>query len=456
MAKSLTETLTDYFNGNSVFVLHDPLDRIMDGVILRVHCYKWSGEVSLNAAAFGLSSDEYKQVQQEMRLRFGSINLLPEEVRSRFTRIEAQVRNLPIKWGRITHWGQWVPLQAMDRVKADFETAEREWNEALCDLADNYRTYRDQAADQLAVFAEAAWRTHNRMEGRLTEEQYTDMDTFVDALVARIMSDYPRKPELGARFHLAYEVTFLETPTAETERTEQARYIVEQNDMRLEKLRREAELSRLESEEQRQRRIKEIDTLKLQNEQKNRLLEEHERRLRSELDQTRRRLIDQIYRGYAEDIRQRLHRSLMFLTETIRKGGDIKIPGSAARSLKTVLDEISVLGMQEDTEIREMAERLGQIAENTQTIKSQQVQQQIEDFATLLQVSIHQLGATPRMPPERETVMDVKTELPFDDVEELRKEVRQRRERSGLSVSLAEALVENEATPRQRRQRLAP
>lgn len=163
------------------------------------------------------------------------------------------------------------------------------------------------------------------------------------------------------------------------------------------------------------------------------------------------RLLAEFYRGYAVEIRQRLHERFMVLIEDARTG---RIKPQATRSLRVALDEIRHLIVDDDAEIRHMSERLQTlIGQADDPIDAQRIRREIEAFGVLLQTEILALGEAPRLP-QRMTAppLDV-TELLPAHPDAMQHALRQHRRRCGLDHSLAETLVEAGLTPTMRRPR---
>jgi hypothetical protein len=216
-------------------------------------------------------------------------------------------------------------------------------------------------------------------------------------------------------------------------------------------MRREAELRAAEDELRKARLLAEIDAERMKQQEKLRIVqafaEETTRKLRDE----QQRLLAEFYRGYAVEIRQRLHESLMLLIEGVRAG---RIKPQATRSLRLVLDELRHLALDDDAEIQQMRERLQTLIGNAgDPIDAQQIRRTIEDFGVLLQTEILALGETPRLP-QRMTAppIDVTDLLPTHP-NDMRSMIRSRQRRCGIDQSLAATLIDAGLLPTTRRPR---
>jgi hypothetical protein len=449
MNQDITQILTDYFDQQRVIAVSDPWSRIMDGFLVRVHVSRWDGDIALGPTDLGLTREGFQDLDRA--LRWGHINLLDDELKRGFESGTTRARRLTRKWGRTVHWGEFVPLNAVPKFKADFAALEQEWNTTLEQWLDNYDSYRQEAERRAVALARQAAETAQRLGSGTVN---------VPAMVQRLMSQYPSQETIRPRFLLTYEASFIPTPTLEAE---QAAYVEEveqkkQQDLQrrrqeyeldLARRRRDGEIEAAAAELERLRVMAQISAEEAKQRDKLRLIREHKEQLSAELEQKKQRLLSEFYRGYALDIRQRLHESLVFLMEGGQKG---KFHPSVTRSLRTVLEEIAVLAMDDDEEIQQMRQKLATITSGPK-IKPATIAQDIEDLDVLLQSSILAMGETPRLPKGRtELPVDATTVLPQQE-EMLRNDLRQRRERLGLDSSLAETLAEDGAELRRRNDR---
>ena len=436
--ENLTDLLRSYFDTQRIGAVSDPWARIMDGFLLRVHICRWPGRVSLSADDFGLDGAEYAQLNG--KVKWGALDLLPDEIGPAFESIATLARQLPRKWGREVHWGLFVPLSAMGKLREEWEGLEARWNAALDAWVLAYEQHRVAARERAAAFAAQSWRVAHRVQhARLSNEQYAKLDTFVDAMVPRLMADYPEPATIRARFTMAYDLAFIPTPTLEAEQAASAEQVVEANAQRLAEMRREAEIRAYQDELERLRAIEAISAEELKQQEKLKLVRAFAEETRQKLQQEQARLLHDFYRSYALDIRQRLHESLMLLVEGVQTG---QIRPQASRSLRVVLDEITHLALDDDTEIQQMHARLRTlIGQAGEKISAAAIRQEVEDFGILLQTSILALGETPRTPKRMHVApLDVVQELP-SAADLFAQEISARRTRLGLSSSLAEALI---------------
>jgi hypothetical protein len=166
------------------------------------------------------------------------------------------------------------------------------------------------------------------------------------------------------------------------------------------------------------------------------LLREYRETTQQQLKKQAAKLLDGFYRGTMLDIRQRLHKSLCLLQEGVMSG---RITPQATASLRVVLDEVAAIAEDGDIEIAEMRAQLARIP--GANVSAAEIKAQIEDFSVLLQASILAMGETPRTPDRMRgaSPIDARALLP-DDLTLLASELRTRRERAGLTTSLAEQL----------------
>lgn len=447
----MTEALRQYFDTHRVVPVHDPWTRILDGFVVRVHITMWPGKVRLHADDFGLDAEAYAELNG--KVRWGTLDLRPDDIGPVFDSLATRARALPHTWGVRVHWGLFVPHTAIDRFRAAWQELEAQWHAAVAAWVDHYDACRAAAVNRAAIFARQAWNVAHRVKGdRLNATQYAQQDAFVDRLVPRLLADYPTPDEIRRRFTMQYELAFIPTPTLQAE---QAAYVAEVTAAhlhRLEAMRREAELRAAEDELRKARLLAEIDAEHMKQQEKLRIVqafaEETKRKLRDE----QQRLLAEFYRSYAVEIRQRLHESLMLLIEGVRAG---RIKPQATRSLRVVLDEIRHLVLDDDAEIRHMSERLQTlIGQAGDPIDAQRIRREIESFGVLLQTEILALGEAPRLP-QRMTAppLDVTELLPVHP-DAMQHALRHHRRRCGLDHSLAETLVEAGLTPTMRRPRV--
>ena len=159
------------------------------------------------------------------------------------------------------------------------------------------------------------------------------------------------------------------------------------------------------------------------------------------------------YRGYALDIRQRLHESLMYLQEGIQKG---TISTAAGRSLATVLDEIEHLALDSDAEIIAMQQRCQTLLAQGE-LQPHVVKDAVADFGLLLQTEITALGGRPRIPKRHGESLKVDMFAGVEGDEPLAPRIAAAKRRMRLNTEiLAETLISTDDTPRsvRRRQRI--
>lgn len=443
----LTATLRDYFDGRSVVAVRDPWARIVDGFLVRVHVTRWPGRVSLTADDFGLPANEYDQLAG--KVRWGSLDLLPDEAGGTLESVSTLARQLPRQWGRVVHWGQFVPMSAMGPFREAWALLETRWNAALESWLADYDHHRALATDRAAAFAAQAWRNASRIGA--TD---VDLDTFVDRAVARMLGMYPTREDLRRRFTLTFELAFIPTPGLEAEQALYAERVAIERAEQLAELKRQAELRDYAHELERVSALEALSAEELRQREKIELVRQFREETTARLQEQQAKLLADFYQGYALDIRQRLHESLMLLVEGVQ-GGSIR--PQATRSLRVVLEEIKHLALDDDAEIGEMRQRLaGLLAQDK--ISTVGVQQEIEDFGVLLQTSILALGATPRLPKRMQqegAPLDALVVLP-DDPTIVAADLATRRRRAGLSSSLAESLAAaGDLTPTTLRRRKA-
>jgi hypothetical protein len=446
----MTEALRQYFDTHRVVPVHDPWTRILDGFLVRVHITMWPGKVRLHADDFGLDAEAYAELNG--KVRWGTLDLRPDDIGPVFDSLATRARALPHTWGVRVHWGLFVPHTAIDRFRAAWQELEAQWHAAVETWVEHYDACRAIAVNRAAIFARQAWNVAHRVKGdRLNATQYAQQDAFVDRLVPRLLADYPTPDEIRRRFTMQYELAFIPTPTLQAEQAAYVAELTEAHLHRLEAMRREAELRAAEDELRKARLLAEIDAERMKQQEKLRIVqafaEETTRKLRDE----QQRLLAEFYRGYAVEIRQRLHESLMLLIEGVRAG---RIKPQATRSLRLVLDELRHLALDDDAEIQQMRERLQTLIGNAgDPIDAQQIRRTIEDFGVLLQTEILALGETPRLP-QRMTAppIDVTDLLPTHP-NDMRSMIRSRQRRCGIDQSLAATLIDAGLLPTTRRPR---
>lgn len=447
--RDLTTVLRDYFDGHSVVAVKDPWSRIVDGFLVRVHVTRWPGRVSLSAEDFGLATGEYDQLAG--KVRWGSLDLLPDEVGGTLESVATLARRLPQVWGRVVHWGQFVPMSAMTPFREAWTELDMRWNSALDTWLDDYDTHRVTALARAHAFAVQSWRNARRID----PERFPDGEhvAFIDRAVGRMMESYPSSTELRRRYTLTYELSFIPTPGLEAEQALYAETVALEREEQLQELKRQAELRQYAHELERVQALAALSVEEIKQREKLELVRAFREETTKQLQEQQARLLHEFYQGYALDIRQRLHESLMLLVEGVQ-GGTIR--PQATRSLRVVLDEIRHLALDDDEEIRQMQQRLSELLAQDR-ISPATVQQQIEDFGVLLQTSILALGATPRVPKRMVdgAPLDALALLP-EEPTDLAAELATRRQRAGLSSSLAEALAgSSELAPSPLRRRVA-
>lgn len=428
---ALREAMTRYFAGGSVGMADPLMTKMMEGFVIDITTKLWSGWVRLEPEDWGLTSDTYSSLD----LRWGGINLLEPELRKHLHTIRTTILKLPAKWGRVVRGQRYIPLTAMGRFRKEFDRLAEQWRIAIDDWLARYAEAYAYAEAQVDALAARAVENAQRLQdaGVLPDH---------DAMVARIMQAYPSYEKIRDEFVVEYTINVIPTPQLVARQTAELALIEEEKQQRLQQQRQEAERRTYEHEEARLKALNAIDVEQRKLAEHQAIIKEERARLQAELEQKRLALLDEFYTGYALDIRQRLHESLMFVIEGVRNG---KVSPSAGKSLRTVLDEVKSLVLDDDQEIQQMEQRLSTLMEEVESRKSKvtDIKDTIEDFGMLLQTSILALGEQPRMPKRNGQAVvgqDSIMELPMDAV--LGDTVRQARQRSGLDTSLAEILVE--------------
>lgn len=443
--EGVTRALRDYFNDHSIIPVSDPWSRICDGFLVRIHVYRWPGVVRLSPEDLGLTPTDYEKINKSMH--WGNFNLIANELHRNLESLGVRARRLPEKWGWTVHWGQFVPMQAIPKLEADLASIQAEWAELIEEWVANYGDYYEQAEEKALALAEQA-----NTNARLLNHGRKQIN--IEATVARLMRGYPDAETIRRRFRITSERAFIPMPTLEAEQAAHIALVEQQKLDAMERMHqeqvaiqeqceRDAAIAQAEDDLTRLRLLAQISAEEAKQRDKIRLINEHREQLQRDLETRREELLNEFYQGYAVEIRQRLHYSLMFVIEGIKEG---KLSAGAGRSLRTVLEEISVLALDDDAEIQAMRERLAEVSGGSGS--PAQVKQDIEDMGALLQTSILVLGQTPRKPDRMaELPLDVLAQLPDDAPDALLTDVRRRRERLGLE-SLAEQLVtETEEAP---------
>lgn len=426
----LSAILRDYFAARHVGAVRDPWAHLLDGMLMRVHITRWPGRVRLSADDFGLEDAAYERLAG--KVRWGTLDLLPDALGGELDSVATLARGLVGKWGRQVHWGTFVPLSAMPKLREEWDGLRARWDAALDSWIADYAAHRRAACDRAALFAAQSYRVACQMQhARVCE---LALDAFIDVMVPRLMADYPEAAKLRERFTMAYDLAFIPTPTLEAEQAAHAERVAQANADRLAEMRRQADQAAYEDERERLRLITAISEEEAKHAEKLRLVREFAEETRQQLQATQTKLLDEFYRGYALDIRQRLHESLMLLVEGVQAG---KIRPQATRSLRVVLDEIKYLALDDDSDIQQLQERLRELLEQ-EDISAAAIRQDVIDLGVILQTSILALGETPRVPRRMHAPpLDVAGMPEAEGCGSL----RERRERLAFGPTLAEALL---------------
>jgi hypothetical protein len=491
---STTEELTDilrrYFDARSITPVEDPWSRIIDGFLIQVHVKRWPGFVSLGAQDFGLPEEDFKRL--ENNIQWARLNLLTPEVRGVCESAANSMRELTKRYGRRVHWGEFVPLTALDRFKAEWLEYRARWEKALDWWQANYDDARKWAIDQVAYLASKTWLRINNLPTWVLDESQEDWpvsyearrfidpwcqknvdenvvgnldrsqeviierhDTYVDSMVQRIMREYPPREDIRKRFSVDYDMSYIPTPTFQVEQAAYAEQLQLERDAALARQKFEIEQDQLLQEAEKLALISELSEQQLKQEAKLKAVREYNQKLRTELEQKKSQILDTFYRGYALDVRQRFHESLQYLIEGVNKG---RFTPGASRSVRAMLTQVEAIMFEDDEEVQEMVAKCNALLEQDD-FTPEQIAQDLDDLSLLLRTSIMAMGDRPRVPARMQGELKAELlpgELDAATAPQFAEKIRTARVRAGLSSSLAETLIiEANLGPQDLRRRVA-
>lgn len=458
---TIAELLGSYFDRHSVIPVKDPWTRIMDGFLYDVHVSLWDGFVALKPHHYGLTNKEYEDEHINESLTWGKFALLDEELRSIFTTCATQARDLPKKFGWRVHWGIYVPLTAQREYEETWAKLESNWNDVLTKWEDNYSEYRERAIKRVRGLAANAYRVKCKLQPNavLGADEYLAYENFAQEMIDQLMVMFPEPDELRTRYRLWFDVAFIPSPLLEAEQAKYAAEVAAQQERELERIRHEAEMERAGNELDYLRRLEEVKLAEEKVRLKRKLLDEHEAKTREGLKKRADRLYRDFQRKYAAELRNRLHESLILVTEGIKNG---KLTPQASRSLRVVLDELKHIIQDGDVEMSQLRAKLDSMLGEPGSggFTPAAVGQAIVDLTGLIQYEIYALGEVPRVPKRMQRddykwPVDVTKTLSNDSTVFV-EQVRQMHERAGLESSLADVFAEGGFTLSQleeRRQR---
>ena len=176
-----------------------------DGILVDVHVRYWSGAKLLTAEDLGLADSEVSKA-----FKLGKKDLIPEEVMKQFRFWESKARyavdsssfEFPIGHA------DFLPKRRAEKVFAELETCQAEYNHLIDDLIENYPKYKEQMLPIYREAAETAYlnQTQTGVQEFSLEIREAEKEQFIQNFLTRIEAHYPQAESLRDRFSLTWDV----------------------------------------------------------------------------------------------------------------------------------------------------------------------------------------------------------------------------------------------------------
>lgn len=370
--------------------VRDPWDRVLDGVLVRVHEKRWPGLVKLEADDFGLDRADYAALAP--RMRWGHLDLLPERLGNQIEAAVSRARRLPKLLGVAVHWGQYVPLRAMGRFQEAWSAIVADFDAAIAQWVEHYAIHVQAARQTCATFAQRSAQVAATLGLNVAPD-------FEERLVARLMATYPERAVLRDHFRLWYETAFIPTPRLLQEQAAFLEREAEEQRHQLALLREEH--WRLEQEAQLENLARAARLTEAQRaaEIREAAMRAEAERIRNDLRMRANALLAQFEQTYAADMRRRLRDALAALIAAVQHG---RSRASAVRAVTEVIRDLRLMAAPEDVELHVLMERVehavaARRASRRAAPSDAEVQHVIADVHALLDASLIMLGdARPR------------------------------------------------------------
>lgn len=359
----------------------------------------WRAHATLTTTDLGLdAATDYDHTLQEY-LWLGRKRLLPTRYARERERIERCARDALRHWSYETELGCLVPKVRWSELREKLISYQAQYAHlveaitsatAYTAICDELRTIYTQAARQAWKIRQglSAQAAPPHADGEVTPETEEE---FATSFVARILQTIPAPAALRARFSFTWTVRYLELPSRIAE------------DLR------QAELTRLQLQAERERLTAELEQQRLEDrvarEQKRMELEAVERRLAAE---------DAVTREVAEktkaDLEAKLNRTSALVEQALRtmlydlsvdvlgslqKNG--RLPSPTARRIRGVVERVRLLNYRDDAAIDELVTKLAAVAPSDgPTPTPEDMSDTLRELATVTRAELLALGATPR------------------------------------------------------------
>jgi len=357
----------------------------------------WRAHATLNAVDLGLDgSQDYDQTLQDY-LRLGRKRLLPTRYAQERDRIEREAREALRRSSYETELGFLVPKVRWPALREKLVSAKTQYEQLVAAITSEavYATICEELRRVYIKAAHQAWHIRQGLRAQTTpataEGKPETEAEFVASFVARILQTIPAPEALRGRFSFTWTVRYLELPSRIAE------------DLR------QAELTRLQLQAERERLMAELEQQRLEDrvarEQKQRELEAVERRLAAE---------DAVAREVAEktkaDLEAKMNRTSALVEQALRTmlydlSVDVlgslqkndRLPSASARRIRGVVERVRLLNYRDDAAIEELVTRLAAVAPNDGPSPApEDISTTLRELATVTRAELLALGATPR------------------------------------------------------------
>ena len=280
------------------------------------------------------------------RFTKGRKSLIPDKVEKRLKSVEARMRQVLDKYTYdvtgFKPW-RWLAWKAYDKWIEEFSRLKDDFDAIKSEILDNLDSYVDETAEDFTKISAAAWKSiigQGFGGAEVDGVAYYDVDTFTDAIIARVISKMPTSADIEARLIADYRVSLVygQQDVAEDQAKAEAYWeAVKQQKAQTELI--EAEVS-AQTIANRERQVK-LDAIRAAE-------MEHARKQIEEVGSPFSEIIGQLRGRFAEDAKSML--------ESIKKNGFVR--GKVAEKGRGLIEFFDIMAAHDDTELRSLLDNL--------------------------------------------------------------------------------------------------
>ncbi len=359
----------------------------------------WRAHTTLTTADLGLdATQDYDPTLQDY-LRLGRKRLLPTRYAQERERIERCARDELRHWSYETEVGCLVPKVRWPALREKLVSYKAQYAQLVdaitsapvyAAICDELRTIYTQAARQAWKIRQglAAQTTPPHADGEVTPEMEGE---FVAGFVARILQTIPAPEALRGRFSFTWTVRYLELPSRIADDLRQAELTRLQLQAERERLTAELEQQRLEDRIAREQQQKELEAVERRLAAEEAVAREVAEKTKADLEAKMNRtsaLVEQALRTMLYDL------SVDVLGLLQRNG---RLPSASARRIRGVAERVRLLNYRDDAAIDALVSKLAAAAPNDGPSPApEDIGTMLRELATITRAELLALGATPR------------------------------------------------------------